>query len=39
MAGGLGGLKKTAINTVIHKPVHVYLTGGAFLYMLRTYQT
>ena len=37
MAGG-GGYKKKVIDTILHKPVQVYLTGGAFLYMLRSYQ-
>jgi len=39
MAGGGGGLKKQVITTVLEKPVQVYLTGGAALYALRTYQT
>ena len=38
MAGG-GGLKKTVINTILEKPVQVYLVGGAVLYGLRSYQT
>ena len=34
-----GGMKKQVIDTLIHKPVQVYLVGGAVLYSLRTYQT
>lgn len=37
MSGG-GGYKKKVIDTVLHKPVQVYLTGGAILYALRSYQ-
>ena len=36
MAGG-GGLKKQVINTVLEKPVQVYLAGEALLYGLRSY--
>jgi len=39
MSGGGGGLKKTVIDTIIHKPVQLYLVGGAALYALRSYQT
>ena len=38
MAGG-GGLKKQVINTMLEKPVQVYLAGGVALYAMRTYQT
>ena len=38
MSGG-GGLKKQFIDTLLHKPVQVYLVGGALLYAVRTYQT
>ena len=37
MSGG-GGMKKV-IDTLIHKPVQVYLVGGAFFYLLRWKQT
>jgi len=36
MAGG-GGLKKQVINTVLEKPVQVYLLGGVALYAMRSY--
>jgi len=36
---GLGGIKKLVIDMLLHKPAHVYLGGGAFLWMLREYQT
>ena len=39
MSGGGGGMKKQVIDTIIHKPVQVYLFGGALLYSLRWYQT
>ena len=39
MSGGGGGMKKTVIDTIIHKPVQVYLFGGLFLASLRWYQT
>lgn len=39
MSGGGGGLKKTVIDTLIHKPVQVYLIGGAVAYTARWYQT
>ena len=38
MAGGGGGLKKTILDMFIHRPVHVYLGMGAFLYALREWQ-
>lgn len=38
MSGG-GGFKKQIIDTIIHKPVQLYLVGGAFLYATRSYQT
>jgi len=38
MSGG-GGLKKTVVDTLIHKPVQVYLGGAAFVYAVRQYQT
>ena len=37
--GGFGAIKKTVINTCVHKPVPVYLGVGAFLYAYRWYQT
>ena len=36
MAGG-GGFKKVVINTLLDKPVHVYLYGAAFVYAVRQY--
>ena len=39
MSGGGGGMKATVIDTIINKPVQVYLFGGAFLYSLRWFQT
>ena len=36
MSGG-GGYKKMVIDTVLHKPVQVYLVGGALLYGMRQY--
>jgi hypothetical protein len=39
MSGGGGGMKKQVIDMFIHKPVQVYLFGGALFYSLRWYQT
>ena len=38
MSGG-GGLKKTVIDTLVNKPVQVYLVGGAMVYGIRTIKT
>lgn len=38
MAGG-GGLKKRFFDTLLFKPVQLYLGGATFLYVYRTYQT
>ena len=38
MAGGGGGAKKLIIDTILDKPAHVYLAGGAFLWAIRSYQ-
>ena len=35
----IAGIKKYVINTLLHKPIQVYLFGGAFLYSFRWYQT
>ena len=37
MAGGGGGVKKLVIDTVLDKPAHVFLAGGAFLWLVRSY--
>jgi hypothetical protein len=38
MAGGGGGIKKLIINTVLDKPVQVYIGGGVALWAIRQYQ-
>lgn len=38
MAGGFGGAKKLIINTVLDRPVAVYLGGAAVLYAVRQLQ-
>jgi len=38
MSGG-GGLKNQFFNTLLFKPVQLYLGGAVFLYALRNYQT
>ena len=38
MAGGGGGAKKLIIDTILDKPAHVYLAGGALLWAVRSYQ-
>ena len=37
MAGGGGGIKKLVINTILDKPVQVYIGGGIALWALRQY--
>ena len=39
MAGGGGGVKKLVINTILDKPVSVYLGGAVALWAIRQYQT
>ena len=36
MAGG-GGAKKLIINTLLDKPVQVYLLGGVAVWLIRKY--
>ena len=38
MSGG-GAYQKAVINLFLHKPVHAYLGGAAFLYAFRWYST
>lgn len=38
MSGG-GGLKTKFFNTLLYKPVQVYLGGAAFLFVVRSFQT
>ena len=32
------GVKKNIMFALIHRPMHTYLIGGVFFYMLREYQ-
>jgi hypothetical protein len=38
MAGGGGGAKKLIINTLLDRPVAVYLGGAVTLWAVRQYQ-